>query len=135
MKVIFKIYAPKLVGLGGLLKLSHLHGCFSHFLNHTSSIKSCNASHIYHYPGSKKNKKILRKLNSIEMSPCKCLPVFLPVNSISNTFQKYMLHCTKMMFCIKYFFSKYDQIRSLLLIWSHLLKKSSVENFILVQRR
>ena len=28
------------------------------------------------------------------------------------------------------FFSKYDQIRSLLWIWSHLLKKSLMENFI-----
>ena len=96
MKVIFKIYAPKLVGLGGLLKASHLHGCFSHFLNRTSSIKSCNASHIYQYPGNKKNKKMLRKLNCIEMSPWKGLPgFFLPVNSISNSFQKCMLHCTK----------------------------------------
>ena len=28
------------------------------------------------------------------------------------------------------FFSRYDQIRSLLWIWSHLLKKSLMENFI-----
>ena len=34
-------------------------------------------------------------------------------------------------FFIKDFFSKYDQIRSFLLIWSHLLKKSLIENFIL----
>ena len=31
---------------------------------------------------------------------------------------------------IKDFFSKRDQIRSFLLIWSHLLKKSLMENFI-----
>ena len=30
----------------------------------------------------------------------------------------------------KYFFSKFDQIRSFLRIWSHLLKKSFAENFI-----
>ena len=36
----------------------------------------------------------------------------------------------KMKFSIKYFFSKYDQIRSSLRIWSHLLKKSFIENFI-----
>ena len=36
----------------------------------------------------------------------------------------------KMKFSIKNFFSKYDQIRSLLQIWSHLLKKSLMENFI-----
>ena len=36
----------------------------------------------------------------------------------------------KMKFSIKDFFSKYDQIRSFLWIWSHLLKKSLVKNFI-----
>ena len=40
--------------------------------------------------------------------------------------------CTaqKMKFSIKYFFSTCDQIRSFLRIWSHLLQKSSMENFI-----
>ena len=36
----------------------------------------------------------------------------------------------KMKFSIKDFFSKYDQIRSFLRIWSYLLKKSLMENFI-----
>ena len=36
----------------------------------------------------------------------------------------------KMKFSIKDFFSKCDQIHSFLRIWSHLLKKSLVENFI-----
>ena len=36
----------------------------------------------------------------------------------------------KMKFSIKDFFSKCDQIRSFLRIWSHLLKKSLIENFI-----
>ena len=35
-----------------------------------------------------------------------------------------------MKFTIKYFFSKGDQIRSFLWIWSHLLSKSLMENFI-----
>ena len=35
----------------------------------------------------------------------------------------------KMKFSIKDFFSKCDQIRSFLPIWSHLLKKSLIENF------
>ena len=40
------------------------------------------------------------------------------------------IHCTqKMKFFIKNFFSKCDQIRSFLRIWSHLLKKSFMENF------
>ena len=36
----------------------------------------------------------------------------------------------KMMFSIKNFFSKCDQIRSFLRIWSHLLKKSFIKLFI-----
>ena len=36
----------------------------------------------------------------------------------------------KMKFSFKDFFSKCDQIRSFLRIWSHLLKKSSMGNFI-----
>ena len=36
-----------------------------------------------------------------------------------------------MKFPIKDFFSKYDQIRRKLGIWSHLLKKPLMENFIL----
>ena len=36
----------------------------------------------------------------------------------------------KMKFSITDFFSKYERIRSFLRIWSHLLKKSLMENFI-----
>ena len=39
-------------------------------------------------------------------------------------------HWTKIKLSIKDFFSKCDQIRSFLQIWSHLLKKSVMENFI-----
>ena len=46
----------------------------------------------------------------------------LVVVSSRNTAQKRKLS-------IKGFFSKYDQIRSLLRIWSHLMKKSLMENF------
>ena len=41
----------------------------------------------------------------------------------------------KLKFSIKDFFSKYDQICHFLRIWSHLVKKSLVENFFLVQCR
>ena len=36
-----------------------------------------------------------------------------------------------MKFSIKDYLSKYDQIRSFMRIWSHLLKKSLMENLIL----
>ena len=39
-------------------------------------------------------------------------------------------YCKKMKFSIKHFFSKCDHIRSFLRIWSHLLKKPLMENFI-----
>ena len=35
-----------------------------------------------------------------------------------------------MKFSIQNFFSKFDQIRRFLQVWSHLLKKSLMENFI-----
>ena len=45
--------------------------------------------------------------------------------------EKRLTHLTaqKMKFSITDFFSKCDQIRSFLQIWSHLLKKSVMENF------
>ena len=39
------------------------------------------------------------------------------------------MHYTKMDVSIKDFFSKYDQTERKLRIWSHLLKKSLMENF------
>ena len=47
----------------------------------------------------------------------------LKVNDVINT-------ALKMKFSIKDFFSKCDQIRSILRIWSHLLNKFLMENFI-----
>ena len=41
-------------------------------------------------------------------------------------------HPQKMKFSIKDFFSEFDQISRFLRIWSHLLKKSLMENFILL---
>ena len=51
---------------------------------------------------------------------------------ITNEYAKNMLKsiAQKMKFPIKDFFSRCDQIRSKLWIWSHLLKKSLMENFI-----
>ena len=43
---------------------------------------------------------------------------------------KYQITVQKMKFSIEDFFSKCDQIRSFLRIWSNLLKKSLIENFI-----
>ena len=62
----------------------------------------------------------------------KCFPVF------SNIWWKILVSsginekitAQKIEYSIKDFFSKCDQIRSFLQFWSHLLKKSLVENFI-----
>ena len=51
--------------------------------------------------------------------------------TISGHFVLKTLH-KKMKFPIKEFFSKCDQIRSFLRIWSHLLKKSLIEKFIIL---
>ena len=44
--------------------------------------------------------------------------------------ENYNEHCTKMKFFIMGFFSKCNQIHIFIRIWSHLLNKSSMENFI-----
>ena len=46
------------------------------------------------------------------------------------TRKRLLLCIKKMKFSIEDFFSEYDQINSFLRIWSHLLKKSLMENFI-----
>ena len=56
----------------------------------------------------------------------------LTILNQNHAFQLYVRIYTaqKMKFYIKDFFSKCDQICRKLLIWSHLLKKSLMENFI-----
>ena len=46
-----------------------------------------------------------------------------------------MITAQKVKLSVKDFFSECDYIRSFLQIWSHLLKKSLIENFIFVQLR
>ena len=50
--------------------------------------------------------------------------------SIMSRKEKTNITAQKMKFSVKDFFSKCDQIRRKLRIWSHLLKKSLLENFI-----
>ena len=63
------------------------------------------------------------------------LPLFGVKNSIFNWISRLFLSFSpftaqKMKFSIEDFFSKCDQIRRKLWIWSHILKKSLMENFI-----
>ena len=53
----------------------------------------------------------------------------LTVN-MHNVKKMELSHCTKIEFSIKDFFSNCNQIPSFLRIWSHLLNKSLMENFI-----
>ena len=66
------------------------------------------------------------------MNPIKIIKVS-PIKKKDPHVIKLLKYITaqKMKFSIKDFFSKCDQIRSFLRIWSHLLKKSLTENFIL----
>ena len=52
----------------------------------------------------------------------------MPVELTEMIFVKHTAQ--KMKFSIKDFFSKYDQIHRKLQMWSHLLEKSLMENFI-----
>ena len=56
-------------------------------------------------------------------------------SSLARAFLLTVLTAQKMKFSIKDFFSKCDQIRSLLRIWSNLLKKSLMENIGLRHKR
>ena len=57
--------------------------------------------------------------------------LFSSLNSGPNFMSMSLLYCTKKMkFSVKDLFSKCDQIRRKLRIWSHLLKKFLKENFI-----
>ena len=56
--------------------------------------------------------------------------VMIPCDLIRGVFRT-PSHCTKNEISIKDFFCKCDQIRRFLQIWSHLLRKSLMENFIL----
>ena len=59
----------------------------------------------------------------------KCIEFsFSPFTSVQPT--KWLNPAQKMKFSIKSFFSRSDQIRSFLRIWSYLLKKSLMENLI-----
>ena len=63
-----------------------------------------------------------------------CNRPFRPKSEIATSkLPAFNAHYAKMKFSIKDFFSKFDQICSVLRIWSHLLKKSLMENFIFVQ--
>ena len=61
----------------------------------------------------------------------KALSVFANCTNLDERWRKAVSKVTaqKMKFFIEGFFSKCDQIRRKLRIWSHLLKKSSMENF------
>ena len=49
---------------------------------------------------------------------------------VRGEYPVFFYHCKKMKFPIKDFFSKCDQIRRVQRIWSHLLKKPWIEDFI-----
>ena len=57
----------------------------------------------------------------------------LVVNGDQKPSFLWIITAQKMKFSIKDFFSKCDQIRSFLQIWSYLLKKSLMENFIFLK--
>ena len=71
--------------------------------------------------------------NATKRFIAKCVWCFITkCNSVITTCDSYykMWHCTINEVFIKDFFSKCNQIRNFLRIWSHLLNKSFMENFI-----
>ena len=78
--------------------------------------------------------EILKNWSNIRVRVSKKVSIIDGVSSIncrtSNKLRPITSTAQKTKFPIKDFFSKCDQIRSFLRIWSHLLKKSRMENFI-----
>ena len=72
--------------------------------------------------------------NSHELTSKICWTEVLRLSDLNfwgcSAFYLSILHCKKTKFSVKDFFSKCDQMCRKLQIWSHLLKKSLVENFI-----
>ena len=87
-----------------LPKVTLLHGYFSRFLNCANVTKSRNALQI-------KTRKIVQRNRTILL--------FYKINTAQ-----------KMKFSIQEVVSKWDQIHSFLQVWSHLLMKYFMENFI-----
>ena len=81
--------------------------------------------------GTKSRNQIKEDVNILGNSGQICLlSLNMYINFFANLTTAKRDTAQKMKFFIKEFFSKCDQIRSFLRIWSHLLKKSFVENFI-----
>ena len=71
-------------------------------------------------------KELFRKTKKVLIEICNIHHIYCLVNCLVNLFST----AQKMKFSITNFFSKCDQIRRFLRIWSHLLRKSVMENFI-----
>ena len=82
--------------------------------------KSCFLKHLIHLP--LKQYKLL-----VQWTPCFDLLLLMSLNIFRR---KLLKQCAKNEFFIKDFFSKFDQVPRKLRIWSHLLKKTLMKNFI-----
>ena len=84
--------------------------------------------HLYRYVSFMNKNRVRRNTVLEKDNPVSILD---PVKYLWwSIFEKIVNTAQKMKFSIKDFFSKCDQIRKKLQIWSHLLKKSLMENFI-----
>ena len=63
------------------------------------------------------------------------MKILVTIHSVSINVSNNSSTAQKLNFSIKDFFSKCDQIRSFLRIWSHLLKRPLMENFIFCARQ
>ena len=100
------------------IKCDHIHS-FLQICSHL--LKKSSIGRIYFMSSTLSGKP--KKVGNFKWSFCDMV-------NLKISIQVYFIqHCTKK-FSIKDFFSKYDQIHSFLRIWSHLLKKSLMENSI-----
>ena len=85
---------------------------------------SCNAQKVIHRVTRKRWKKTWKACNKADLKGTK------ENSCLLNLEIKVLYFAQKMKFSIEDFFSRCEQVRRKLRIWSHLLKKFSMENFI-----
>ena len=114
------------------LRVSYLHECLSFKLQIGDKI--CNFAVLYRSPSQSHDDFETFADNSemtLEMLTQKNPFLITTIGDFHvKSINWHNITAQKMKFSIKGFFSKCDQIRSFLQIWSHLLKKSLMENFI-----
>ena len=141
-----KIVCLQSTRLPATYRWHHPHSQDCQILWSFSESKYCDPPNIFSFKISNRNSRTTCFWNHQVYKPCKLgilvlsewklilgwikMYSFPIISSFKTESNVELLTAQRMKFSIKDFFIKCDQTRSLLQIWSHLLKKSLMENFV-----